>query len=849
MKILNIWICWNKFIAYYTSMWGNMVRDSGEGWDDGNVVSGDGWNEVWSVEVGWIWTGGSSTTQDTWTEIWGDGKRFNTLTTYWDDGNTASGDGCSSTCSIETGWSCTGGLSTSQDTWTEIWGDGKRFNTITAYWDDGNTASGDGCSSTCSIETGWSCTGGSTTSQDTWKDICGDGIIVKSTFNYCDDGNTNNGDGCSSTWAIETGWTCTGGSNSSPSVCSEKWGDGITIVHNSLKWDDGNTVSDDGCSSACFIEHGWGWIGGSPTSTDVWTIICGDGIYMSAAEQWDDGNIASGDGWSQMCKLESGFSWTTTASNNPATVWHETCGDGIRMLSTGCDDGNTVSGDGCSSTCTVESGYSCQGGSPISPDVCLVLWGDGKIDSSDPSVCDDGNNIDGDGCSSTCKVEVGFKCVHTATTSDVCSEIWGDCRRIGPTGWDDGNTLNGDGWSSTCHTEPGFTWSGGSSMTRDVCTEIWGDSKNYGGLECDDGNTTNGDGCSSTCEYETWYECTGGTPTSPDVWSKLQIAATIGTVAADNSVDISFNHTMLNATIGLNDLYVQIDASSSITFSWSAAYTNSTVLHLQTNVNQVLQGTEILHVKFINSKRFRGPHGGCVRPDMLNATMPNSLASSVQTASSASNPIKFITMIGILLIVGWLLLIGSSLELIWSLVNTLQLISYLPLMVPNYPQHVQIMFELLGFTNFDIEFISSFVKNTLHLDQISAPSYDSRFLDNGIGNSLFLSNWASILFSLFLSMLTLTACATLYSVLWWSRLKNKMSSVVSSYFFQQLFAFLHRRIPRDLLRCIVECDDVWPRLASRNRVICYVYVLFVIAGVISIYECSLDLRQTKGNQR
>lgn len=222
---------------------------------------------------------------------------------------------------------------------------------------------------------------------------------------------------------------------------------------------------------------------------------------------------------------------------------------------------------------------------------------------------------------------------------------------------------------------------------------------------------------------------------------------------------------MQQTAIGLNDMYVQIDASPAITFTWTAVYTNSTMLHLSTNVNTVLQGTETLHVKFINSKVFRGPHGGCVKPDSLNTTMPNSLASSAQTASSASSPIKLITMIGILLIVGGLLVIGSSLELIWSLVNTLQLISYLPLMVPNYPQHVQIMFELLGFTNFDVEFVSSFVKSALFLDQINAPTYDARFVDNGIGNSLFLSNCASILFSLFLSVLTLTICATVYSIL------------------------------------------------------------------------------------
>jgi len=35
-----------------------------------------------------------------------------------------------------------------------------------------------------------------------------------------------------------------------------------------------------------------------------------------------------------------------------------------------CDDGNNFNGDGCSSDCKIESGYHCVGGSPSSKDTC-----------------------------------------------------------------------------------------------------------------------------------------------------------------------------------------------------------------------------------------------------------------------------------------------------------------------------------------------------------------------------------------------------------------------------------------------------------------------------------------------
>ena len=75
--------------------------------------------------------------------------------------------------------------------------------------DDGNTNNGDGCDSSCMIEKGWECNG----KQSLCGEICGDGIIVGD--EQCDDRNDNNGDGCSSSCQIEDGYSCKG----EPSLC------------------------------------------------------------------------------------------------------------------------------------------------------------------------------------------------------------------------------------------------------------------------------------------------------------------------------------------------------------------------------------------------------------------------------------------------------------------------------------------------------------------------------------------------------------------------------------------------------------------------------------------------------
>ena len=85
--------------------------------------------------------------------------------------------------------------------------------------DDGNSTAGDGCSGSCQTESGWYCpTPGSPCCVDQDNsgacDACGDGAITSG--ETCDDGGTTNGNGCSSTCTIEYGYTCSG----SPSVCS-----------------------------------------------------------------------------------------------------------------------------------------------------------------------------------------------------------------------------------------------------------------------------------------------------------------------------------------------------------------------------------------------------------------------------------------------------------------------------------------------------------------------------------------------------------------------------------------------------------------------------------------------------
>jgi cysteine-rich repeat protein len=193
-----------------------------------------------------------------------------------------------------------------------------------------------------------------------------------------------------------------------------------------------------------------------------------------------------------------------TVGPSQGSVFHfvPTCGDGVLDSCETCDDGNNVDGDGCSADCVLET------------------CGNGVLDPGEQ--CDDGNDVDGDGCDHNCLatgcgnciVDPGEECDDgNGAIEDHCDP---NCTLprcgngfvgFGET-CDDGNTLGGDGCSATC--EP----------------EACGNSVVDAGESCDDGNQVSGDGCDAHCRLETgrlaWWKPTFA---FPDV-TKAQLLST-----------------------------------------------------------------------------------------------------------------------------------------------------------------------------------------------------------------------------------------------------------------------------------------------------------------------------------
>jgi len=100
---------------------------------------------------------------------------------------------------------------------------------------------------------------------------CGDGVV--NTGQACDDGDTDDGDGCSALCELEEGWDCSG----SPTVCSSICGDTLVV---------GDEACDDGVNDGAY--------GGCMPGCLALAARCGDGVIAAPEGEACEGDDLQG---------------------------------------------------------------------------------------------------------------------------------------------------------------------------------------------------------------------------------------------------------------------------------------------------------------------------------------------------------------------------------------------------------------------------------------------------------------------------------------------------------------------------------------------------------------------------
>ncbi len=477
---------------------GDGLIEIGEQCDLGDVMPGDGCDDGCLVEQGWTCNASGCVEQET--AVCGDGSIG--FGEQCDDGEPTpeSGDGCSETCTVENGYICELPGEPCVPIVTEYCGNGVLVNGEEC--DDGNGDPGDGCSPTCEIESGYQCD----TANEPCTVECGDSLVIGA--EGCDDGNTDDGDGCSADCStVEGGYVCpiAAGVGGKCQLADP----GATCPNAILEFgetcDDGNANDGDGCTD-CTVDTGYV----CPTAGAPCELIpfCGDGfVDIKLGEACDDHDNVPGDGCSATCTVEPNYRCPTPVLQNGKYVGGDcaaiVCGDGAQQGGEQCDDHNQSSNDGCSAACTVEDGWVC----PVNASCQAAACGDGIVAGIEE--CDYGT-AKNDG---TTKQPDGVICAPSCTfvaDPDLCGNGFADPGES----CEDGNNVPWDECSPTCVPEPTCPKSGGACTSQ--CGDgmiLPGDAE-----ACDDGNARDGDGCDHTCQVEFGFSCGPSADPLPATW-------------------------------------------------------------------------------------------------------------------------------------------------------------------------------------------------------------------------------------------------------------------------------------------------------------------------------------------
>lgn len=225
-----------------TETCGNKTKEVGEACDDGNIVNGDGCNRICQIEADYECPNVGEPC--IYVAKCGDGRVASNEICDDGEGTPVDGDGCSADCkTIEDGWECR----VPGRPCVPKCGDGNIIGSEKC--DDGANADGDGCSATCQLEAGWVCGGGTC-----HKTVCGDG--TKEGSEACDKGAQNglllgDGTGCTKSCTLEPSCRDATGTH----ACTTSCGNGN--LEPGEICDDGNLNDGDGCSAACTEEGGY----------------------------------------------------------------------------------------------------------------------------------------------------------------------------------------------------------------------------------------------------------------------------------------------------------------------------------------------------------------------------------------------------------------------------------------------------------------------------------------------------------------------------------------------------------------------------------------------------------------
>eukprot|EP00347_Sterkiella_histriomuscorum_P008004 403346735 len=299
------------------------------------------------------------------------------------------------------------------------------------------------------------------------------------------------------------------------------------------------------------------------------------------------------------------------------------------------------------------------------------------------------------------------------------------------------------------------------------CIEICGDNINYGQTECDDGNTISGDGCSELCKIEYDFACN---TTGTCLYTKKP-SPFIKQISKSNVLTISFDEIVKYSSAGelsVKDLEINIIKSdgTEVTFTWTGEigsdFTACNCFQIQLDLRESVDGTEVEKFSnFINN--FLQKIQIYFRPDGEKFTSidhshlavnGNSASSKVQaqdyydpetkrTVSNVKDQATTLLTTSLSLNFAVQFVMKGSMGQMFELINTIQILYYLPLIQVHYTEFLRDSLSGLEFANLDILLPDKNDEQTIVNKIIPNRQFDDQplnqaFYDFGIHGTVFM---------------------------------------------------------------------------------------------------------------
>ncbi len=301
--------------------------------------------------------------------------------------------------------------------------------------------------------------------------ICGDGLLDAP--EECDDGNTDDGDGCSAACANEPIYCCYQG------VRVE-----VTALERTVAPMELVEGGDCHALSARFDAY-------TPVSHSATAPCpCGDGILED--QEWCDGKMFATNSNGESLNRCQNVPWLGPSYTGTVTCASDCTLDDSRCEKTGCGNGRIDRNEDCDGT-------------------AFAARADGKV-----LTCGDflvGSTRGNLRCNADCTID-SSACIP-AHCGDKVIDAGEQCDDGGQSALcDDDCTLAqcGDGFVNPLAGEECDEGLRNDNFTANACREncrqsFCGDQILDAGEQCDDGNTINGDGCSSECQFQQLQQC------------------------------------------------------------------------------------------------------------------------------------------------------------------------------------------------------------------------------------------------------------------------------------------------------------------------------------------------------